>query len=90
MSEEDGGTPTRKDSGTVAVFEQTAEDALRELERLGLDERGEELLHEARELTTVFRAWRVMKPEGEDRAAAISRVLALHRNVAEYVTLRRG
>jgi hypothetical protein len=88
MAEDD--SPTRKDSGTLGIFESTAREALQALDAEGLDERGEELRHEARELVTVFQAWKERRPEAEDRTAAISRVMTLHRNVAEYMVERRA
>jgi hypothetical protein len=69
----------------LAIFEDAATEALQSLDALGLDERGQELRHEAATLVTVFRSWRVFRPEGEERAAAIARGLALSRNVAEYL-----
>lgn len=85
----DDDPPTHRSSGSLAIFENTAKEALVSLESLGLDERGEELAHEARELITVFVSWAAHLPSGEDRATAISRVMDLHRNVGEYLTQRR-
>jgi hypothetical protein len=82
--------PTHRDSGSLSVFENTAAEALTTLEEFSLDEEGHELMHEARELATIFAAWRSLPPSPEDRTVAITRVMTLHRSVGEYVVRRRA
>ncbi len=85
----DNENPTRRDSGSLAIFASAAREALSSLTQLGLDDEGEELAHEARELVTVFDSWAIRLPSGEDRAIAITRVLDLQRKVGEYLVRRR-
>lgn len=86
---DDNDLPAKRDSGSLAIFDAAAREALTSLEAFGLDEAGEELAHEARNLVTIFDGWKLHVPSGEDRAIAITRVLDLQRKVGEYLVRRR-
>lgn len=84
--DEDEGPPTRRDSGTLSVFEQTAQAALQKLSTLpNLDARGVELVTEARDVLAIFASWKDVPPLSQERSSAIARVLDLHRSVEQYV-----
>lgn len=94
MKRDDDEPITRRDSGTLATFESTCAELIAKLDlvvaALGLDDEGREIEHEARELLTVFRAWRVRAPTPDDRSTGIARVLDLHRRAEDYLTRRRS
>ena len=73
--------PPRRESGQLAVFEQTAREVLARLAEVTPNERSEELSAEARGLLTVFESWKIDPPLGTERTHASKRVMDLHRNV---------
>jgi hypothetical protein len=75
---------TARSSGTVAVFERTATEAIDRLDALPLSEESVDLRREAVALQALFRSWTIRAPDPEARAGAISRVMDLHRSVEEY------
>jgi hypothetical protein len=77
--------PTVRPSGTIAVFEQTLVEAIARLE--GLPE-AEELRRDAGALLALFRSWKVRAPNPEERAAAISRLMDVHRASEELASKR--
>jgi hypothetical protein len=79
------GPPTNRSSGTIALFEQTASDAVRRLDALPVSEEVVDLRREAVSLQALFRSWVVRSPPLDERAAAVSRVMDLHRAVEECV-----
>ena len=78
-------TPTVRPSGTVAVFEQTLIEAIARLDGLA---DGEELRRDAGALLALFRSWKVRAPNPEERAAAISRLMDVHRASEELASKR--
>jgi hypothetical protein len=90
MPDDDQEPITRRDSGSLEVFETTATEALSKLVALGLDAEGETLAGEARQLVTILRAWRVKPPHSAERPPVVERVLTLHRAVEEYLVARRS
>ena len=89
MPDDDSSPITRRDSGSLAVFEKTATEALAKLESMGPDYRGQTLMHEARELLQVLAFWRKRPPLTSERTECVQRVIDLHRNVEEYLATRR-
>jgi len=85
----DDEPPTRRESGQLAVFEQTAREALARLEPLVLDERVEELMAEACALLVIFEGWKTDPPISVARTHIIERVMDLHRNVESLLAERR-
>ena len=85
---DDSERPTARSSGTIAVFERTATEAIERLDDLPLSEESVDLRREAVALQALFRSWSVRAPDSEARALAISRVMALHRDVEEYAARR--
>jgi len=83
------GPPTHRSSGTIALFEQTASEAVRRLDALPVSEGVVDLRREAVALQALFRSWKVRSPPPEERAQAVARVMDLHRAVEECVA-RRG
>lgn len=79
---------TSRSSGTIAVFEQTAAEAIERLAELPLSEESVDLRREAISLQAIFRSWSIRVPDPEARAMAISRVMDLHRTVEEYAARR--
>lgn len=79
----------RKDSGSIEVFASVCRLITDKLRAEGLDEVGNRLLGEAGELLMVFDSWTIRPPDGEDRVAAINRVLELHRTAEDYLARRR-
>lgn len=88
MTSEDDDPVTARSSGTIAVFEQTATEAISRLDGLPLSEEAYDLRREAVSLQAIFRSWAVRQPDPEARAMAISRVMDLHRAVEEYAARR--
>ena len=80
--------PTRRDSGQLAVFEQTARDALARLEAIGVDARIADLIVEARALLNVFENWKTAPLFSEERTQLIERVIDLHRSVEVLLSER--
>lgn len=80
---------TARSSGTLAVFEQTASEAIARLDTFPPDEETIDLRREAVALQAMFRAWSVRAPEPEARAVTISRLMDLHRAVEEYAAAKR-
>jgi len=83
--------PTHRESGQLAVFEQTAAESLTKLDSLAdpVGDVARELKAEAVSLLGVFRSWHTEPPIGEERARAIERVMDLHRNVESLLASRR-
>ena len=83
--------PTHRESGQLAVFEQTAVESLAKLDALQGpdDEQVRELKVEATSLVAVFQSWHTDPPIGEARSHAIERVMDLHRNVESLIAARR-
>ena len=79
---------TARSSGTIAVFERTATEAIERLDDLPLSEESVDLRREAVALQALFRSWSVRAPDPEERTRAISRVMDLHRAVEEYAARR--
>jgi hypothetical protein len=79
---------TSRSSGTIAVFERTATEAIERLDRLPMSEENVDLRREAISLQAIFRSWSIRQPDPEARAMAISRVMDLHRTVEEYAARR--
>ena len=88
---DDDEAPTHRESGQLAVFEQTAREAIARLSTLvhDPDDSVEELLAEARELLRIFEGWKADPPIGEQRTHVVGRVLDLHRNVESLIAERR-
>lgn len=82
--------PTRRESGQLAVFEQTVREALARLAEVSPNERIEELSAEAGGLLVVFESWKIDPPIGTDRTHVIERVMDLHRNVEALLAELRG
>jgi hypothetical protein len=84
--------PTRRESGQLAVFEQTVRDALTKLSGFDLptDDQLEELEAEGRSLLTTFVNWKTDPPIGADRTRVIERVMDFHRNVENFAASRRS
>jgi hypothetical protein len=87
---DDDQPPTSRSSGTIAIFEQTATEAIERLDRLPMSERTVDLRREAAALQALFRSWAAHPPTPETRAAAIVRVMDLHRSVEEHAARQRG
>ena len=83
-------TPTPKASGTLAIFEQTAAEAIEKLKTCPTSEESADLYREAVALQALFRSWDTRPPLPEERAKAVSRLMDLHRAVSEYVARRGG
>ncbi len=81
-------TPTVRPSGTVAVFERTLVEALDRLDNLPPSEESVDLRREIVALQAVFRAWTVRTPSREERTAAISRLMDVHRASEEIASKR--
>jgi len=82
--------PTHRESGQLAVFEQTAAESLTKLESIfEEDDAVRELKAEAVSLLGVFRSWHTDPPISQERARAIERVMDLHRNVESLLARRR-
>jgi len=79
---------TSRSSGTVALFLQTAIEAIERLDRLPLSEESIDMRREAVALQAIFRSWDTRPPDPESRARAVSRVMDLHRGVEEYTARR--
>lgn len=79
---------TSRSSGTVALFEQTATEAIGRLDALPLSEESVDLRREAVALQATFRSWATRSPKPEERTAAVSRIMDLHRAVEEYAARR--
>ena len=76
---------TPRQSGSLAVFETTCEEAISRLS--GRDSiEADELRHEARELISTLRSWKIIPPSTDDRSLVAARVLALHRASLELVS----
>lgn len=73
--------PTRRESGQLAVFEQTVRDALARLAEVPTSVRVEELSAEASGLLVIFESWKIDPPIGTERTHVIERVMDLHRDV---------
>lgn len=86
MSDDD--PVTTRSSGTIAVFERTATEAIERLDGLPLSEDSVDLRREAISLQALFRSWSIRAPDPEARARAIARVMDLHRAVEEYAARR--
>jgi hypothetical protein len=82
--------PTRRESGQLAVFEQTVREAISRLATLPADDQVQELTVEAQALLAIFEGWKADPPIGQGRTHAIERVMDLHRNVEHLVAERRG
>lgn len=82
--------PTRRESGQLAVFEQTVREAILHLSDAVLDERAIELSAEAGSLLVIFERWKTDPPIGAERTHAIERVMDLHRNVEAMLAELRG
>jgi len=80
--------PTVRPSGTIAVFEQTLVEAIAKLEGLPASDEREELRRDAVAMQALFRSWKVRAPSPEERAAAISRLMDVHRAVEELASKR--
>lgn len=80
--------PTVRPSGTLAVFEQTLVEAIAKLEGLPASDEREELRRDAVAMQALFRSWKVRAPSPEERAAAISRLMDVHRAVEELASKR--
>ena len=80
--------PTVRPSGTLAVFEQTIVEAIEKLEGLPASDEREELRRDAVAMQALFRSWKVRAPSPEERAAAISRLMDVHRAVEELASKR--
>jgi len=78
-------TPTPKASGSLSIFEQTAAEAIEKLGACPVTEESVDLQREATALRALFRSWNTRTPSSEERAKAVSRLMDLHRSVAEYV-----
>ena len=89
MPPDDEDSPTPKDSGTLAVFEQTCVEALGKLDALPVSEASVDLRREAIALAAMFRSWTTHSPQPAERAAAVTRLMDLHRAVAELASLTR-
>ena len=85
---EDEDPTTSRSSGTLAVFETTAVEAIVRLDGLPLSEESVDLRREAVALQAIFRSWAIRAPDPEARAMAVSRVMSLHRAVEEYAARR--
>ena len=84
MSSDD--VPTVRPSGTIAVFEQTLVEAIGKLSSMLPSDDVTDLRREAVALRSLFRAWKMRTPQPEERAAAISRLMDLHRSVEELAS----
>lgn len=82
----DDESVTARSSGTIAVFERTAGEAIERIDGLPPGEEGADLRREAVALQATFRSWDVRPPQPEERSRAISRLMDLHRAVEEYAT----
>ena len=82
----DDESPTPKDSGTLAVFEQTCTEAIEKLDALPASELAVDLRREAVALGALFRSWTMRAPLPEERASAVGRLMDLHRAVAELAS----
>ena len=80
--------PTVRPSGTLAVFERTLAEAIDKLDGLPASDEGGEWRREAVALQALFRSWKLRAPPPEDRAAAISRLMDVHRAVEELAAKR--
>ncbi len=80
--------PTVRPSGTVAVFEQTLVEAIDRLNNLPPSEESVDLRREIVALQALFRSWKVRVPSPADRAAAISRLMDVHRASEELASKR--
>lgn len=89
MIKDDHDPVTSRSSGTIAVFEKTATDAIGRLDDLPLSEESVDLRREAVALQALFRSWDIRAPDPEARALAVSRIMDLHRAVEEYAARQR-
>lgn len=83
----DDEAPTPKESGSLAIFESTCEEAITKL-RGDDSERADDLRQQARDLIVVLRLWKAAAPAPEARAATVGAVMDLHRDVMEYLATR--
>lgn len=83
--------PTRRESGQLAVFEQTVAEALAKLATMPgpPDDRTTELRIEGEQLQRIFANWRTDPPIGEERTQTIERVMDLHRSVESLLAESR-
>jgi len=80
---DDDEAPTPKESGSLAIFEETCNEAIGKL--AGDDgEIADALRHEARQLLVELRSWKTAPPDVVARANVISRVMDLHRAVSAH------
>jgi len=86
----DADSPTPKDSGTLAAFEQTCVEAIAKLDALPVSEESVDLRREAVALAALFRSWVARAPDPRERARAVTRLISLHRAVEEYAVAPRG
>lgn len=84
--------PTRRESGQLAVFEQTVREALTKLSMIDgpADDELLELEAEGQSLLSTFSAWKTEPPIGSERTRVIERVMDLHRNVESLAASRRS
>jgi hypothetical protein len=75
------GTTLGKKSDTFEIFGDMCRKAIARLERVGLDDEGRALLHEANELATYFAN---PTPNGAERNATIARAVKLYERAREY------
>ena len=73
-------------SRSFVVFESICEELLGRLNGDG-SERGRGFIYEAHELLGILGRWREEPPTQDQRTAAITRVLDLHRRAMEHLTL---
>ncbi len=75
-------------SGTLAVFEQTLVEAIERLDGLEASDEVAEVRREVVALQALFRSWKVRAPNPEERSAAISRLMDVHRASEELASKR--
>ena len=83
MATDDDTPVTARSSGSLALFLQTAIEAIEKLDTLPTSEDTIDLRREAIALQAIFRSWDLRAPPPEERASAVGRVMDLHRAVEE-------
>lgn len=74
-----------RESANVAFWAELMRECIERLDKLGLDDEGHEMRHEATELVTAFDAWRSRPPaDDEQRRVALVRALELHQRAMAY------
>lgn len=76
--------PEHRTTGSVPIFQQTAELLAQRLSQ-NSSERARELTRRAMALATIFKGWNAQPPTSEVRSANIHQLLDLQREILDYL-----